>query len=169
MKQSQKKSGISCKSAQLPPSHPFQWTVFHKERLNRIVDQLTNTPVMAYPYLDKPFVLHIDASEDGLGAVLYQRQECVPRVPVYGSKILTRAKLNAAGHYWVAELADYRFTLKYRPRTANRDTDQGAQAHQGDLPRIHRGMSTGSHQMHWENHGHRQNSRGELDLCCYLS
>lgn len=33
------------------------------------------------------------------------------------------AKLNAAGHRWVAELADYRFTLKYRPGTANSDAD----------------------------------------------
>lgn len=33
------------------------------------------------------------------------------------------AKLNTAGHRWVAELADYRFTLKYRPGSANRDAD----------------------------------------------
>lgn len=33
------------------------------------------------------------------------------------------AKLNATGHRWVAELADYRFTLKYRPGSANRDAD----------------------------------------------
>ena len=33
------------------------------------------------------------------------------------------AKLKTAGHRWVAELADYRFTLKYRPGTANRDAD----------------------------------------------
>lgn len=32
-------------------------------------------------------------------------------------------KLNAAGHRWVAELADYRFTLKYRPGSTNRDAD----------------------------------------------
>lgn len=33
------------------------------------------------------------------------------------------AKLNVARHRWVAELADYRFTLKYRPGTTNRDMD----------------------------------------------
>ncbi len=33
------------------------------------------------------------------------------------------AKLNAAGQRWVSELADYRFTMKYRPGTANRDAD----------------------------------------------
>lgn len=30
-------------------------------------------------------------------------------------------KLNATGHRWVAKLAHYRFTLKYRPGSPNRD------------------------------------------------
>ncbi|KAI4871899.1 hypothetical protein NFI96_003182 [Prochilodus magdalenae] len=173
IKQTQKKKRINRKSAQLPPNHPVQWTVTHTEILHKIIDQLTNPPVMAYPDLEKPFVLHVDASEDGLGAVLYQRQEGVLRVIGYGSRTLTTAeknyklhsgkleflalkwaiterfrdylfhaphftvysdnnplvyvtksaKLNAAGHRWVAELADYRFTVKYRPRTVNRDAD----------------------------------------------
>jgi hypothetical protein len=33
--------------------------------------------------------------------------------------VLTSAKLNATGHRWVAELADYNFTIKYRPGAAN--------------------------------------------------
>lgn len=173
LKQSQKGKGGNRKSAQLPPSHPVKWTEVHQEILSKIVDQLTNPPVMAYPDLEKPFVLHVDASEDGLGAVLYQRQGGVLRVIGYGSRTLTpaeknyklhsgkleflalkwaiterfrdylfhaphftvysdnnpltyvtkSAKLNAAGHRWVAELADYRFTLKYRPGPANRDAD----------------------------------------------
>ncbi|KAI4885982.1 hypothetical protein NFI96_028798, partial [Prochilodus magdalenae] len=173
IKQTQKKKRINRKSAQLPPNHPVQWTVTHTEILHKIIDQLTNPPVMAYPDLEKPFVLHVDASEDGLGAVLYQRQEGVLRVIGYGSRTLTTAeknyklhsgkleflalkwaiterfrdylfhaphftvysdnnplvyvtksaKLNAAGHRWVAELADYRFTVKYRPGTVNRDAD----------------------------------------------
>lgn len=160
-------------SAQLPPSHPVNWTEIHQEVLGKIVKQLTNPPIMAYPDLEKPFVLHVDASEEGLGAVLYQRQNGSLRVITYGSRTLTAterndklhsgkleflalkwavtehfhdylfhaphfvvysdnnpltyitksAKLNATGHRWVAELADYRFTLTYRPGTANRDAD----------------------------------------------
>lgn len=83
--QSQKRKGGSRKSTQLPPSHPVQWTAIHHEILSKIVDQLTNPPVMAYPDLEKPFVLHVDASEDDLGAVLYQQQEGVLRVIGYGS------------------------------------------------------------------------------------
>ena len=37
--------------------------------------------------------------------------------------VLTSARLNAAGYRWVAELADFNFTVKYRPGTANRDAD----------------------------------------------
>ncbi|KAK7909570.1 hypothetical protein WMY93_014254 [Mugilogobius chulae] len=163
----------SRQSAQLPPSHPVQWTVAHQEALQKLVNQLINPPVMAYPDLEKPFILHVDASEEGLGAVLYQRQEGALRVIGYGSRTLSAsernyklhsgkleflalkwaiterfrdylfhaphftvysdnnpltyvtksAKLNATGHRWVAELADYRFTIKYRPGTANRDAD----------------------------------------------
>jgi len=37
--------------------------------------------------------------------------------------VLTTAKLNATGHRWVSELADYSFTIKYRPGHANNDAD----------------------------------------------
>lgn len=53
---------------------------------------------MAYPDLEKPFVLHVDASEDGLGTVLYQRQEGVLRVIAYGSRTLTAAERNYKLH-----------------------------------------------------------------------
>ena len=32
-------------------------------------------------------------------------------------------KLNATGHCWVAELADFHFPIKYQPGTANQDAD----------------------------------------------
>ena len=37
--------------------------------------------------------------------------------------VLTTAKLNAIGHRWVSELADFSFTIKYRPGHANKDAD----------------------------------------------
>ena len=37
--------------------------------------------------------------------------------------VLSTSKLNAISQRWVNELADYNFTIKYRPGTANRDAD----------------------------------------------
>ena len=49
---------------------------------------------MAYPNFEKLFVLHTDASKDGLGAVLYQHQNDVLRVVAYGSRTLSPAEKN---------------------------------------------------------------------------
>ncbi|CAI5671134.1 unnamed protein product [Oreochromis niloticus] len=134
---------------------------------------LTNPPILAYPDFDLPFVLHTDASNEGLGAVLYQRQNNKLRVIGYGSRtltpaernyhlhsgkleflalkwaicdkfrdylyyaptftvytdnnpltyILSSARLNAVGHRWVGELADFHFDIKYRPGKRNADAD----------------------------------------------
>ena len=127
---------------------------------------------MAYPNFEKPFVLHTDASKDGLGAVLYQHQNDILRVVAYGSRTLTpaeknyhlpsgkleflalkwaicdqfrdylyyapsfkvytdnnltyvlsSAKLNATGLRWIGDLADFNFTIHYRPGKANIDAD----------------------------------------------
>ena len=37
--------------------------------------------------------------------------------------ILSSAKLSAVGHWWVAELADFNFDIKYRPGKSNIDAD----------------------------------------------
>lgn len=35
---------------------------------------LTEAPVLAFAYPQKPYVLHVDARLDGMGGVLYQEQ-----------------------------------------------------------------------------------------------
>ncbi len=37
--------------------------------------------------------------------------------------VLTTAKLNATGHRWEAELADFNFTIKYQLGKSNADAD----------------------------------------------
>ena len=66
----------------------------HQTTLEELVDMLTHPPVLGYPDFDMPFVLHTDASEQGLGAVLYQKQDEKLRVIGYGSRTLTPAERN---------------------------------------------------------------------------
>ena len=49
---------------------------------------------MAYPDYNKPYIVHTDESKDGLGAVLYQKQEEAIRVIAYASRSLTSAETN---------------------------------------------------------------------------
>ncbi|KAI2652210.1 Retrovirus-related Pol polyprotein [Labeo rohita] len=157
----------------LPSNIPIQWTQSHQETLNFLVDKLTSPPILGYPDLTQPFILHCDASQEGLGAVLYQRQNSKLVVIGYASRTLTKpeknyhlhsgkleflalkwaicdrfrdylyhapqftvytdnnpltyvlstAKLNSTGHRWVAQLADFNFSIKYRPGRSNADAD----------------------------------------------
>ena len=158
---------------QLSSKAPIFWTDEHHNIVKTVIDKLISPPIMAYPNFSDAFVLHTDASELGLGAVLYQRQQGKLRVIAYSSctltpaeknyhlhsgkleflalkwsiceqfrdylyyapsftvytgnnplnYVLTSAKLNATGLRWVSELADFNFTIKYRPGNANQDAD----------------------------------------------
>ena len=126
---------------------------------------------LAYPDYQLPFTLHTDSSTDGLGAVLYQKQNGKQRVIAYASRsvskaesnypahkleflalkwavcekfheylygtkpfevftdnnpltyVLTSAKLDACGQRWVAKLANYNFSIKYRCGVSNTEAD----------------------------------------------
>ncbi len=157
----------------VPSQSHIEWTDTHQQILEQLIDCLVQPPVLAFPDFSKPFVLHTDASNKGLGAVLYQQQDGKLRVIAYGSRalskseknyylhsgkfeflalkwaiterfrdylyyapfftvysdnnpltyVLSTAKLNATGSRWVAELADFNFTIKYRPGKENTDAD----------------------------------------------
>ena len=163
----------SLNTNQLPSSHKVEWKEIHQKVLEILLDKLVNPPIMAYPDFSKPFLLHTDASQEGLGAVLYQQQQDKLRVIAYASRtlnqaeqnyymhsgkleflalkwavteqfrdylyycpeftvytdnnpltyVMSAAKLNATGHRWVAELADSRVKVKYRPGSSHKDAD----------------------------------------------
>ena len=79
---------------QLPSNHPINWTEEHQVVLEHLTKHLTSPPVMAYPNFEEPFLLHTDASETGLGAVLCQQQNGVLRVTAYGSHTLSPSERN---------------------------------------------------------------------------
>ena len=150
---------------QSPSNQKITWTEQHQLVPEKLIDCLVQPPVMAYPNFNRPYLLHTDASETGLGAVLYQEQDGLMQVTAYSSRTLTpaernyhlhssklkflalkwaicdhfrdylyyaptftiftdsnpltyvlsSAKLNAPGHRWVGELADFHFNIKYHP------------------------------------------------------
>ena len=60
------------------------------EQLRQLCSQ---TPILAYANYKKPFKLHTDASENGLAAVLYQKQDDgTDRVIAYASRTLSSLK-----------------------------------------------------------------------------
>ena len=73
----------SRKNGQLPSNHPIQWSIKHQTALNTLIDCVTSPPILAYPDYSSPYVVHTDASQNGLGAVLYQRQGGTLRVIAY--------------------------------------------------------------------------------------
>ena len=61
----------------------------------QLLDNLTNPPIMECLDYNHPFVLHMCASLEGLGAVLftvYQKQNGKMRVMGYGSRSLSQAE-----------------------------------------------------------------------------
>ena len=82
----------------LGSNHRVTWTEEHQKRLDILIHRLTSPPVMAFPDFTKPFVLHTDASQEGLGAVLYQEQDGKLRVLGYASRTLTPSEKNYHMH-----------------------------------------------------------------------
>ena len=71
---------------------PVKWTSSCQEALEQLITAITNPPVMAYPNYSEPFILHTDASVQGLGGLLYQKQDGKLRVIAYGFRTLTAAE-----------------------------------------------------------------------------
>ena len=149
------------------------WTEELQKIVEEVVEYLKSPNVIAYPDFSKPFVVHTDASQEGLGAALYQEQEGKVRIISLASRTLTAAeqnyfmhsgkleflalkwevterfhdylingqdfevitdnnpltyvlstaKLHSTGLRWVATLANYRFSIRYRSGKKHIDAD----------------------------------------------
>ena len=148
-----------------------EWTEAADSAFEHLKKLCISTPILAYPDYKLPFVLHTDSSSEGLGAVLYQKQNGKLRVIAYASRsvskaeshypahkleflalkwavcekfheylygsnlfevytdnnpltyVLSSAKLDACGQRWVAKLANYNFTIKYKRGLSNVEAD----------------------------------------------
>ena len=79
---------------QLDSRAKIQWTAEHQRVIEEIVTYLKSPAVISYPDFTKPFLIHCDASQLGLGAVLYQQQGGERKVISFASRTLSPAEQN---------------------------------------------------------------------------
>ena len=70
-----------------------EWSKECEEAFLKLKEICSNMPILAYVDYQRPFKVHTDASESGLGAVLYQDQEDgTTRVVAYASRSLSKSE-----------------------------------------------------------------------------
>lgn len=73
---------------------PFVWSAEADLAFRKLKKCLSSTPILSCPDYDKPFEVHTDASDYGIGAVLTQTQDGKERVIAYMSKSLSKPERN---------------------------------------------------------------------------
>ena len=82
---------------QLNSSSKVTWKKEHQAALEELLHYLTTPPLLAYPDPNLPYILHTDACQDGLGAVLCQKQNNQLRITC-ASRTLTSVEQNYYMH-----------------------------------------------------------------------
>ena len=76
-----------------------EWTAECHQAFEQLKQLCSQTPILSYANYKKPFKLHTDASEKGLGAVLYQKQDDgTDHVIEYASCKLLKSEKNYDAH-----------------------------------------------------------------------
>nr|CAI5851281.1 unnamed protein product [Callosobruchus analis] len=70
----------------------IEWTDEADRAFAQIKQSLTTAPVLASPDFSKPFVLYCDASDTGVGSVLYQETDGIEHPIAYASKTLNKCQ-----------------------------------------------------------------------------
>ena len=89
-KLSQKKN----RKNQLDARKDVVWPDEFQQVVNDVIDHLKSPEFLAFPDYNQPFTVHCDASQSGLGAVLYQKQDGKDRVVSFASRSLTGSEQN---------------------------------------------------------------------------
>ncbi|KAL0153279.1 hypothetical protein M9458_051454, partial [Cirrhinus mrigala] len=106
---SSKRPLLSCKLG------PDDWTQECKQAFRDLKAALVEEVLLAHPDFSKSFILSVDVSTAGLGAVLFT--VWTDNNPL--KYILTKPRLDACEQRWVAQLAPFDFDIQYIPRTKN--------------------------------------------------
>ena len=76
----------------------IEWTEAADSAFEHLKKLCTSTPILAYSDYQLPFVLHTDSSSEGLGAVLYQKQDGKLRVIAYASRSVSKSVSHYPAH-----------------------------------------------------------------------
>ena len=91
-------TGLENQSKRAAKKTYIEWTDIADSAFETLKTMCVNTPILAYPDYQLPFTLHTDSSTDGLGAVLYQKQDGKQRVIAYASRSVSKAESNYPAH-----------------------------------------------------------------------
>ena len=90
----------------------FEWTKACRKSLNNLIYQIIKDPILLSADETKPFKLETDASDYGLGAALFQKDEHGKRHAIgYASRTLNEAECNY--DIWDKEFLDFISGLTY--------------------------------------------------------
>ena len=78
----------------MPKRNSFRWTYECEEAFLEIKRKLANASILAFLQMGVPFTLDNDASDSGLGAVLYPVQSGKERVITFAARALSNAGRN---------------------------------------------------------------------------
>lgn len=83
-----------------PKLTPSDWTPACQQAFEVLKMELLQSVTLAHPFFDQPFILAIDASFDGVGAVLSQVPpgEEIARPVAFASRTLSRSQMNYPAH-----------------------------------------------------------------------
>src|SRR6266540_2112087 len=74
---------------------PFVWNDRRQKAFNDIKGRMTMAPIVAHPNFEKLFILYTDAFEEGIGAVLHQKDDQgKERIIAYVSRALNQHEKN---------------------------------------------------------------------------
>ena len=91
-------TGLENQSKRTAKKTFIEWTDAVDTAFEHLKTLCVSTPILAYPDYQLHFILHTDSSSEGLGAVLYQKQDGKLRVIAYASKSVRKAETNYPAH-----------------------------------------------------------------------
>ena len=74
----------------------MEWDNACHKAFETLKEKLKNEPILTYPDFSKPFKIHTDASDYGIGAILIQEQNGQEKVISYASRTLNKAETSYA-------------------------------------------------------------------------